>query len=345
MLKFFRIPFALIGTRAAVPDVDPGDNSVNYEEGFTLPYELPKTNPASLNIPRNQTNQIYFDLSNELALLQAHGTPDYITSALNGGTPYAYSIGDRVRYDDGTNGPRVFVSRVDSNTALPTVAANWSPVRDAPPVGVAAGTANALTAALSPSLGLVPAGTLFYLRHAAANTGAATLALNGGPAKAIVRLNDLPLGAGDIPGAGSWGAYLYDLTLDKYVLLTAQAFASTAEAQAWTSLTRALSPGGLVAAMQGSNQSLAASGFQRLPGGTIFQWGTTASIASNASSGTLTFPVAFPNAAAYVNYIGTTPVTGGANTNQTLASKTAANFSFVNAYLSATPFNWLAVGY
>lgn len=237
MLKFFRIPFALIGTRAAVPDVDPGDNSVNYEEGFTLPYELPKTNPASLNIPRNQTNQIYFDLSNELALLQAHGTPDYITSALNGGTPYAYSIGDRVRYDDGTNGPRVFVSRVDTNTALPTVAANWSPVRDTTPYAVVAGTANALTAALSPSLGLIPAGTMFLLRHAAANTGAVTLALNGGPAKAVVRSNDIPLGAGNIPGAGSIGLYVYDLTLDKYVLLNPAPNDVIGVAQTWQNLT------------------------------------------------------------------------------------------------------------
>jgi len=219
MLKFFKNPFAITGTRAAIPDTDPGDDSVNYEEGFTLPYQLPKTNPLSKNVPRDQTNQLYYDITQELQLLQIHGTPDFITTALNGGVAYSYGIGDRVRYDDGTNGPRVFVSRKNANTSLPTVAADWSPVRDAPPVAVAAGTANALTATLVPSLGVVPTGTVFYLRHANANTAAATLALNGGAAKSIVRANDALLAPGDIPGAGSWGLYVYDLTLDKYVLL------------------------------------------------------------------------------------------------------------------------------
>lgn len=41
----------------------------------------------------------------------------------------------------------------------------------------------------------------------------------------------------------------------------------------------------------GGNQSLASNGFQRLPGGTIFQWGYLAD-----HQGTITFPIAFPNA-------------------------------------------------
>lgn len=221
MLKFFRIPFALTGTRAAVPDTDPGGDAVNYEEGWTPPYQLPKTDPLSRNIPRDQSNQLMYDITQELQLLQIHGTPDFITSALNGGTPYSYTLGARVRYDDGTNGPRVFVSRVNANTALPTVAANWSPVRDSPPVAAAGGTANALTATFSPSLGLIPDGTIFYLRHAAANTGAATLAVNGGAAKPIVKRANVPLVAGDIAGAASWGLYAYDSALDRYFLLNA----------------------------------------------------------------------------------------------------------------------------
>lgn len=121
--------------------------------------------------------------------------------------------------------------------------------------------------------------------------------------------------------------------------------ATAAESQGLTDLVRALTPGRLASAFQGSNQTLSANGYQRLPGGVILQWGTTASIASNASSGTITYPIAFPTNAGYVNYIGNAPVTGGANTNPTLATKTTSSFSFVNAYLSTVAFNWIAIGY
>lgn len=44
----------------------------------------------------------------------------------------------------------------------------------------------------------------------------------------------------------------------------------------------------------GSNQSLSASGYQKLPGGLILQWGTVASTEDTAQN--FTFPVAFPTA-------------------------------------------------
>ncbi|PKO49019.1 MAG: hypothetical protein CVU31_02550 [Betaproteobacteria bacterium HGW-Betaproteobacteria-4] len=89
----------------------------------------------------------------------------------------------------------------------------------------------------------------------------------------------------------------------------------------------------------------AANDWMPLGDGIILQWGTTASIASNASSGTITFPIAFPSNAAYVNIIGVGAVTAGSNTNLSLATKTAANFSFINSYLSTEAFNWIAIGY
>lgn len=46
----------------------------------------------------------------------------------------------------------------------------------------------------------------------------------------------------------------------------------------------------LAAAFKGANQSLAASGYQELPGGLIIQWGSFNTL------GVKTFPVAFPNA-------------------------------------------------
>lgn len=220
MLKFFKNPFAVSGTRSAIPATDPGTGEVNYPSGYTPPYQLPKTDPSSRNIERDKMNQLFFDVTNELQLLQANGVPDFITTALNEGSPFEYNAGAVVRYDDGVNGPRVFVSLIDANTDLPTVAASWRPARlGGLPVAVAAGTANALTAAFTPTLGLAPNGTAFILRHALENSGPVTLAVDGGAATAVVKGNDLPLTAGDIAGLGSWGLYVFDTTLSKYVLL------------------------------------------------------------------------------------------------------------------------------
>lgn len=44
----------------------------------------------------------------------------------------------------------------------------------------------------------------------------------------------------------------------------------------------------------GTNQSLTSSGFQKLPGGLIIQWGSSGTLAANTSV-TLTHPIAFPN--------------------------------------------------
>jgi len=65
--------------------------------------------------------------------------------------------------------------------------------------------------------------------------------------------------------------------------------ATTVEAQAGTNDTKALTPAKLVDALQGANQSLASSGYQKLPGGLIIQWGSS-------TSTPIYFPISFPNA-------------------------------------------------
>lgn len=49
-----------------------------------------------------------------------------------------------------------------------------------------------------------------------------------------------------------------------------------------------------VAAFLGSNQSLGSSGYQKLPGGLILQWGVTGAFSDN-NSATVIFPIQFPN--------------------------------------------------
>ncbi|MNY23320.1 hypothetical protein D3C86_1569820 [compost metagenome] len=69
--------------------------------------------------------------------------------------------------------------------------------------------------------------------------------------------------------------------------------ASTAQSQAWTSNTTLITPLRLAEAFGGFNQSLTPSGYQKLPGGLIIQWGQTA--ASAAGDNVTTVPIAFPN--------------------------------------------------
>ena len=124
MLKYFGIPFANAGGKTAVPAADPGTGAVSYATGWGPYYQLAKTDPNCLNIDRQQTNQTLFDITSEIKLLQEHGVPDFITSALNGGAAYSYDAGDTVRYLGAQ-----YVSRVAANTALPSDASKWALVR------------------------------------------------------------------------------------------------------------------------------------------------------------------------------------------------------------------------
>lgn len=84
---------------------------------------------------------------------------------------------------------------------------------------VAAGTVDVITAAFSPTLSALD-NTPVYWRASGANTSSTpTLARDALAAKTIVKGNNVALTAGDIPGAGAWMCSVYDVTLDKEVLL------------------------------------------------------------------------------------------------------------------------------
>lgn len=68
--------------------------------------------------------------------------------------------------------------------------------------------------------------------------------------------------------------------------------ASTAEAQGMLDNFRAITPSTLAAALKGSNQTLGISGYQKLPGGLILQWGIAAAIGNGTVA--ISFPIAFP---------------------------------------------------
>lgn len=118
-VKFFIFPFATSGDRVAVPDDPPINNSMSYENGFTPPYQGDwPTDVTAIPIPRTQTNQYLYDITNAIQQYQKEGFPDFITSADNGGSPFPYDIYAIVRHDPGS-GIQIYQSLDTNNTDTP----------------------------------------------------------------------------------------------------------------------------------------------------------------------------------------------------------------------------------
>lgn len=72
--KYFDIPFATSGDRAAVPDSSQPNGSVNMDEGWPINYELEQgVAPAALDISRQQANQLSFDMTGAIGEIQERG--------------------------------------------------------------------------------------------------------------------------------------------------------------------------------------------------------------------------------------------------------------------------------
>ena len=127
--KFFRIPFALSGDQATIPDaLDPG-GAVSFTQGFGPDYELEiGVDPDAKPVPRDETNYLYYEITNALNTLQGWGAADFITSAMNDGVAYSYGLGAMVKFAFAAT-PTVFqtyASLVQGNTTSPESSpASW----------------------------------------------------------------------------------------------------------------------------------------------------------------------------------------------------------------------------
>lgn len=124
--------------------------------------------------------------------------------------------------------------------------------------------------------------------------------------------------------------------------LAGTTFASGAEAQSMSIYDKALSPGTLNSALEGANQSLSASGYQKLPGGLIVQWGTAT---SSATSGTVSFPITFPNAVLIGNVFDS--ATGSTTPRIFCWRSDTTTTSVLGWQVDATPatYSWIAIGF
>jgi len=134
MAKFFLYPFADGGDKAPIPDGTQVNGSVSYQIGWGGDYQLDlDTDPNAKPIPRDQSNQLYFDITDNIRQYQTEATPDYITPAENLGAPFAYPVFARVRYDDG-GGVRLYENQVPGNTTDPTDP-SWIDISGGNPAG------------------------------------------------------------------------------------------------------------------------------------------------------------------------------------------------------------------
>lgn len=123
--------------------------------------------------------------------------------------------------------------------------------------------------------------------------------------------------------------------------------ATTAESQAGTDDLRAITPLKLFNSLKGSNQSLSASGYQKLHGGLIIQWGL-ATAGSDASI-TVTLPISFPNL--FLNVIGgnkASAIVGNGVSSVHCNPLNNSSFALVNDSFTTSVGNecyWFAIGY
>lgn len=116
--KYMGIPFGTSGDKATIPEATQPGGQVSYQQGFGPDYERdPATDPLAKRVPRDETNEFYFQVSNAIKFLQLYGAPEWY--ALDGaGNQVAYPLSARVRRDAGT-GMQVWKSLVANNTSTP----------------------------------------------------------------------------------------------------------------------------------------------------------------------------------------------------------------------------------
>lgn len=148
-------------------------------------------------------------------------------------------------------------------------------------------------------------------------------------------------------GGGNWivTKYQYASGYASETVAGLLEIATAAEAQAFTE-NKAIDGAKLAAALKGANQSLAASGYQKLPGGLIVQWGLSGGIPSNGNL-SVTFPIAFPTAclnvtSTYTN--GATDVTSHVTLQVRSISASAVTLRNIGTVADAQ-FYWKAIGF
>lgn len=190
-------------------------------------------------------------------------------------------------------------------------------------------TVNVLTAAISPVPSALVAGMEIEIKPAITNTGSATLNLNGLGAYPLINYSGALAGGELVAGQHykcSWKA-----SDNSWLVMTGAGITQTAADARYAALSSFVN-------------SLGASGYQKIQGGLIIQWGTSAAIATNSAQ-SITFPIAFPTAVASIQLTSQTLDTGAGTTNSSATASSVTGFTLNNRQNNTATFFWFAIGY
>jgi hypothetical protein len=127
---FFKNIFAAIGDLTVIPEAVDAGGAVSMPAGWGANYSRNLANDAlALAIDRATTNWLFNVITAQLQQYQEFGAPEWISTANNGGTAFAYDFGAKVRYSVSGNAPFLtYTSAVAgqaTNTSTPGADANW----------------------------------------------------------------------------------------------------------------------------------------------------------------------------------------------------------------------------
>ncbi len=121
---YFLYPFGQsTSSYAPVSNTGGVTGTMSYQYGFTVNYEQDlQTVATALPIPRNQMNQLFFDITSALQIIQLNGFPMWVASGSGG--PASYPINATIRYSDDI----IYQSAVASNTSTPGTNTDWTAI-------------------------------------------------------------------------------------------------------------------------------------------------------------------------------------------------------------------------
>ncbi len=196
------------------------------------------------------------------------------------------------------------------------------------------GTANALLVNPDPAFVAYVEGMKVRVQAAGANSGSVTVNVNSLGNKNVLANDGSNLTAGALVAGG-----IYELTYDgtQFKLTTGTPLATAAEVLTGTEAGKAVTPAALT-----GNMSLIASGYYKLPGGLILQWGSGTATANGST--TINFPVAFASACYFAGVEGGDADTNAQDNGPYVSGSTTTGFSVFNARDGSVAVTFFAVG-
>ena len=320
------LAFAATGAKNTIPEVSQigiTDGAASLPDGFP---PLTGTPIASGGVPpfRADMNGILFALSAWSRWQSAGGGVAYSSSFASDSNVGGYPKGARVLRSDGTG---YWLNQTENNTTNPdTGGAGWVPDVK---YGITAITgltnANVTLAASQYAKNIITlAGTL------TANVQIIFPAIVG---EWVVVNNTTGAFTVTCKTASGSGIAITQGTTSIIWGDATNIYATLADRGTLDALYAPLSTAVMLSAFTGSNQSLASSGYQKLPGGLIIQW-----VSANIPSGgqTISFPISFPNSV-FAVIPGNVAATGSTFTSISMNTiNTGSLYVYANGYTSVS---------